>query len=51
MDAPMTAEAAAPHGDGADSHAFHAHGRTHRHDVHKAERRIMPADKLVNLAL
>ena len=51
MDAPMTAEAAAPDREGADSHAFHAHGRAHRHDDHKSERRIMPADKLVNLAL
>lgn len=51
MDVPMTAEAAPPRREGGDSHAFHAHGRAHRHDDHKAERRIMPADKLVNLAL
>ena len=51
MDAPIATEAAAPHREDADSHAFHAHGRAHRHDDHKAERQTMPADKLVNLAL
>ncbi len=51
MDGHVAAEATAPRREDADSHAFHAHGREHHHDDHKTERRIMPADKLVNLAL
>ena len=48
MHAPIAAEAAAPHREDDDSHAFHAHGRAHRHDDHKAERQTMPADKLAS---